>query len=73
MQSTPVQNLHPLLLVAMYHLLDPTTPPVLWEVGDTWVRFENGEYTIGADEPATFAQVKELISEADGQAQQLVY
>ncbi|WLI13881.1 MULTISPECIES: hypothetical protein [Pseudomonas] len=70
MKDSTDPNLHPLLIVAMYHLLEPSTPPVLWEVGETWVRFDNGKYTIGADEPATYVQVRELLIEADWKAQQ---
>lgn len=70
MKDTTEPNLHPLLMVAMRHLLEPSTPPELWEVGNTWVRFENGNYTVGADEPATYHQVSELLIEANWKAQQ---
>ena len=62
-------NGHPLLQLAMLHLLRVPTPRSLWMVHDTWVRFEDGLYTIGADEPATWSQVRELLIESDCQAQ----
>lgn len=45
-------------------------PAVVWIVGDTWVRCENSEYTIGADEPATLEQIRQLLIDANGNAQQ---
>lgn len=47
-------------------------PAVVWVVGDTWVRCENCEYTIGADEPATREQVRQLLIDADWNAQQWI-
>lgn len=64
---------HPLLMVAMVQLIDEAAPrSVLWVVGDTWVRCENCQYSIGADEPATLAQVRKLLIEADWNAQEWV-
>lgn len=45
-------------------------PAVVWIVGDTWVQCENSEFTIGADEPATREQVRQLLNDAGDNAQQ---
>lgn len=55
----------------MVQLIDEAAPrSVLWVVGDTWVQWENCEYTIGADEPATREQVRQFLINADWDAQQ---
>lgn len=64
-----VDEHHPLLLAAMMQLV-AFDPPVLWVVGDTWVRCENCQYTIGADEPASPEQVRQLLIKAGWDAHQ---
>jgi hypothetical protein len=61
---------HPLLMAAMLQLIAGGPPSVLWVVGETWVRCENSKYTIGADEPATRSQVRDLLIESGWKAQQ---
>jgi hypothetical protein len=60
---------HPLLLAAMMQLV-ANYPAVVWIVGDTWVRCENCEYTIDADESVTREQVRQLLINADWNAEQ---
>lgn len=60
---------HPLLLSAIMQLITDG-PPVVWVVGDTWVRCANCEYTIATDEPATREQVRQLLVNADWNARQ---
>lgn len=52
----------------MLQLLDACPKSILWMVGDTWVRCEDSQFTIGADEPATSEQVQVLLAAAGGQA-----
>lgn len=60
--------LHPLLRAPLKQLKRTLPPSVLWEVGDTWVRCENSQYTIGADLPATEEEVRALLAAAGGKA-----
>lgn len=69
MTSSGGSDHHPLLLAAMRQLISDE-PAVVWIVGDTWVRCENSEFTIGADEPATPEHIRQLLIDADGNAQQ---
>lgn len=69
METQPGHAEHPLLLAAMMQLI-ADYPPVVWIVGDTWVRCENSEYTIDADERATLEQVRQLLIDTDWNAQQ---
>ena len=69
MKSQSEHDHHPLLLAAMVQLI-ADVPAVVWIVGDSWVRCEKSEYTIGADEPATREQVRQLLIDADWNAQQ---
>lgn len=56
-------------MIAMKYLPDQSTPAELWEVGRSWVRFEDGKYTIGVGDSATWTQVQELLIESNWQAQ----
>ncbi|KPG82223.1 hypothetical protein AEQ63_13555 [Pseudomonas sp. RIT-PI-o] len=69
METQSAHEEHPLLLAAMVQLI-ADVPAVVWIVGDTWVRCENCEYTIDADEPATREQIRQLLVDTDGNAQQ---
>jgi len=57
----PSEVEHPLLMLAMIHLLTGDTQPSVWIVGETWVRFEDGEYTVDADERASWGEVRDLL------------
>lgn len=61
-------EVHPLLVVPFLQVLGGCPMSVLWVVGDTWVRCEYSQYTIGADEPATPEQVEALLASAGGHA-----
>lgn len=63
--------LHPLAMENMRRLLLCISGPITWEVGDTWVVYDGGDWTIGADEPATEEQVRELMVRAGGVAEPL--
>lgn len=60
---------HPLLMLAVKHLVGIHVPPQLWVVGGAWIGFEDGEYTVNADEPATWLQIKQLLENANWHAQ----
>lgn len=63
--------LHTLNLERMRHLLLSKSDPIIWEVADTWVVLDGDSWTIGADEPATVDQVRDLMIRADGVAKVL--
>ncbi|UZE86599.1 hypothetical protein [Pseudomonas viciae] len=46
---------------------------IVWEVGDTWVIKEGSSWAIGADEPASDEDVRELLISAGGVATILDY
>ncbi|MDY0832468.1 MULTISPECIES: hypothetical protein [unclassified Pseudomonas] len=69
MKVSSENDQHPLLLAAMMQLV-ANYPAVVWIVGDTWVRCENCEYTIDADESVTREQVRQLLINADWNAEQ---
>lgn len=46
---------------------------IVWEVGDTWVIKEGSSWAIGADEPASDEDVRELLVGAGGVATILDY
>lgn len=58
--------LHPLVIEKVRRFLLDISGPITWEVGDTWVVFDNGGWRIGADELATEDQVRELMVTAGG-------
>lgn len=57
---------HPLMFAPMLQLLLAIPDPVLWVVGDTWVKVENGVYFVGADEEVDCMRVYELLRDANG-------
>lgn len=50
----------------MYHWVDGRNPPFMLIAGDHWLLYENGAWTINADEPATEADVAALLIESGG-------
>ena len=69
MKVSSENDQHPLLLAAMMQLV-ANYPAVVWIVGDTCVRCENCEYTIDADGSVTREQVRQLLINADWNAEQ---
>lgn len=59
---------HPLMLAPVMQMVLATPESVLWVVGDTWVRYEHGEYFIGADEKVSWEKVYGLLLGAQGDA-----
>lgn len=59
---------HPLMIAPTLQLCLAIPESVLWVVGDTWVRCENREYFIGADEQVSWEQVYELLLDAQDDA-----
>jgi hypothetical protein len=47
--------------------------PIRWAVGDSWVEYGLNGWSIDADEPATAAQVRELVVRAGGVVELLEY
>jgi sarcosine oxidase gamma subunit len=68
MQDAPDDPMSPLLMEAMKRLLCWDGKwPIIWVIGDIWVaHLGPDEWTIGPDEPATTAQVRELLIRANG-------
>lgn len=58
--------LQPLIMEGLRSLILERSGPITWEVGDTWVVYDGGEWRIGADEWATQDQVRELIVATGG-------
>lgn len=58
----------PLMLAPVMQILHAIPESVLWVVGQTWVRCEQGEYFTGADEKVGRERVYELLVEAKGDA-----
>ncbi|WP_440779952.1 hypothetical protein ACTACN_00820 [Pseudomonas syringae] len=57
---------HPLMLAPVMQLVLAIPKSVLWVVGDTWVKCENGVYFVGADEEMDYKRVYELLRDAQG-------
>lgn len=52
----------------MIQFLNGKSGPLVWEVGDTWVVKDGSSWIIGADEPATEDDVRQLLISAGGVA-----
>jgi hypothetical protein len=55
---------HPLMLAPVMQLLHAIPETVLWVVGNTWVKCENGVYFVEADEKVEREYVYELLRDA---------
>jgi len=68
MQDAQDDPMIPLLMEAMTRILCWDGKwPIIWVIDDTWVaHFGQDEWTIGPDEPATTAKVRELLIQAKG-------
>lgn len=64
----PCDPLHLLSMEKLRRMLLDKSGPITWEVSDTWVACDGDGWTIGADEPATEDQVRELMVRAGGVA-----
>ncbi|MCF5725334.1 MULTISPECIES: hypothetical protein [Pseudomonas] len=64
--SPSILDEHPLLLAPVMQMVGAFPLSILWVVGDTWVRCDEGNFSIGADESATFDQVRDLLLDAKG-------
>lgn len=64
----PCDPLHPLSVEKLRRMLLEKSGPITWEVSDTWGACDGDGWTIGADEPATEDQVRELMVRSDGVA-----
>lgn len=58
---------HPLMLAPVMQMVSAIPDCVLWVVGDTWVKCENGVYFVGADEEVSGQHVFELLRDSQGE------
>lgn len=68
MRDAPDDPMNPLLIEAMTRLCSNDGKwPITWVIGNTWVIHHGfDEWTVGPDEPATTAQVRELLIRSGG-------
>jgi len=68
MQDASDDPLNPLLIEAMTRLCSWDGKwPITWVIGDDWViQHDLDEWTVGPDEPATTAQIRELLIQSGG-------
>lgn len=59
---------HPLMLAPVMQMVLAIPESVLWVVGDTWVRCEQGEYFVDDDVKVSWQQVYELLRDSPGDA-----
>ena len=72
--SQCVDPLRVLLIECMARFLThDAVYPIRWAVGDSWVEYDHSGWTIGADEPATAEQVRELVVRSCGVVELLDY
>lgn len=66
----PDYDAHPLLLTPVMQMVGARPSPVLWVVGDNWIKCEVGEFYIDADEHVTYSYVRGLLLQTHGEAYQ---
>lgn len=49
------------LVAVMVQLLEGDDQALIWTVGDEWITYECGKWTIGPDMPATIEEVEALV------------